>query len=144
MPFNTLLWRVVAMTPSGYVEAERSVLVDDGPLHFRGYPSNVQALREAADVPVVQRLVWFNRGFMRAEVQEDRLGLTDLRMGLEPDYNFSFEVAARRGDGWQAIAPVQQPWTAPVSGMAGVRALMAAMWKRIREPTREPVRASLG
>ena len=144
MPFNTLLWRVVAMTPSGYVEAERSVLVDDGPLHFRGYPSNVQALREAADVPVVQRLVWFNRGFMRAEVQEDRLVLSDLRMGLEPDYNFSFEVAARRGDGWQAIAPVQQPWTAPVSGMAGVRALMAAMWKRIREPTREPVRASLG
>ena len=43
--------------------------------------------------------------------------------------DFSFEVAARRGDGWQAIAPVQQPWTAPVSGMAGVRALMAAMWK---------------
>lgn len=144
MPFNTLLWRVVAMTPSGYVEAERSVLVDEGPLHFRGYPSNVQALREAADVPAVRRLVWFNRGFMRAQVQQDRLVLSDLRMGLEPDYNFRFEVAARHGDGWQAIAPVQQPWTVPVSGMAGVRELMAAMWKRIREPSHEPVRASLG
>ena len=26
MPFNTLLWRVVAMTPQGYVEAELSLI----------------------------------------------------------------------------------------------------------------------
>lgn len=144
MPFNTLLWRVVAMTPSGYVEAERSVVADEGPLVFRGYPSQVQALAEARDIAAVKRLTWFNRGFMRAQVQQDRLVLSDLRMGLEPDYNFRFEVAERRGDRWQAIAPVQQPWTAPVSGMAGLRSLMAAMWKRIREPSPEPLRASMG
>ncbi|MBD9479442.1 metal-dependent hydrolase [Pseudoxanthomonas sp. PXM02] len=143
MPFNTLLWRVVAMTPSGYVEAERSVLVDDGPMHFRGYPSNVQALREAAAVPAVQRLTWFNRGFMRAQVRQDRLVLSDLRMGLEPDYNFSFEVAERREGGWHPVPPVQQPWSAPVSGMAGLRQLFAAMWTRIRHPSPEPLRSTL-
>lgn len=142
MPFNTLLWRVVAMTPQGYVEAERSVL-DQGPMRFRGYPSNTQALAEARDIPAVQRLTWFNRGFMRAQVKGDRLVLSDLRMGLEPDYNFSFEVAQRQGAQWQAIAPVQQEWTAPVSGWEGLRSLFAAMWQRIWHESDVPLRESL-
>lgn len=144
MPFNTLLWRVVAMTPSGYVEAERSVVADSGPLAFRGYPSDVQALREAADVPAVRRLAWFNRGFMRARVAGDRLVLSDLRMGLEPDYTFNFEVAERRDGRWHAIAPVQQPWTPPVSGTAGLRRLLDAMWRRIWHPSETPVRSAVG
>jgi len=144
MPFNTLLWRVVAMTPSGYVEAERSVLVDEGPLRFRGYPSNVQALREAAAIPAVRRLAWFNHGFMRAQVQDGQLVLSDLRMGMEPDYNFRFQVAEQRDGGWHAIAPVQQPWSMPVSGWDGLRQLLAAMWWRIRHPSAEPVRAAIG
>lgn len=143
MPFNTLLWRVVAMTPSGYVEAERSVLVDEGPLQFRGYPSNVQALREAAAIPAVQRLAWFNHGFMRAQVQDGQLVLSDLRMGMEPDYNFRFQVAEQRDGRWQAIAPVQQPWSMPISGWDGLRRLLAAMWWRIRHPSPEPVRSAI-
>lgn len=144
MPFNTLLWRVVAMTPSGYVEAERSVLADEGPLSFRGYPSEVQALHEAADVPAVRRLAWFNRGFMRAQVQEGQLVLSDLRMGMEPDYNFRFNVAEQRDGRWQAIAPVQQPWSMPISGWGGMRQLLEVMWHRIRHPSAEPIRAALG
>lgn len=142
MPFNTLLWRVVAMTPSGYVEAERSVF-DKGPLVFRGYPSNTQALAEARDIPAVKRLTWFNRGFMRAQVQGDRLVLSDLRMGLEPDYTFQFAVAERRNDAWHAVAPVQLPWAAPVSGMDGMRKLMGAMWQRIWRQSDQPFRAAM-
>lgn len=142
-PFNTLLWRVVAMTPSGYVEAEYSVLADHGHMHFRGYPSNVQALAQAGAVPAVQRLYWFNRGFMRTQVQGDRLVLSDLRMGMEPDYTFSFEVAQRQGETWAAIAPVQQEWHAPISGWAGVKQLCAAMWQRIWHSSDRPMRESL-
>ena len=47
MPFNTLLWRVVAMTPNGYVVGDRSLVADHGPMRFEGHASNVQALREA-------------------------------------------------------------------------------------------------
>src|SRR5690606_35839194 len=54
MPFNTLLWRVVAMTPQGYVVGDRSLWADHGPMQFQGYPSNVQVLRQAAGVPAVQ------------------------------------------------------------------------------------------
>ncbi len=142
MPFNTLLWRVVAMTPSGYVEAEYSVVSDHGRMVFRGYPSQVQALAEARDIPAVQRLQWFNRGFMRARVRDDgTLVLSDLRMGLEPDYTFSFEVARRQDGRWQPIPPVQQPWQAPISGWSGLRTLLAAMWQRIWHADARPLRS---
>ncbi len=132
MPFNTLLWRVVAMTPQGYVVGDRSLWADHGPMHFQGYPSNVQALRQASDVPAVQRLQWFNHGFMRAQVKDGELVLSDLRMGLEPDYNFNFAVAAEQAGQWQAIAPRQEM---PSYREAGNRAILkqrlAQMWQRI-------------
>ncbi len=108
-PLNTVLWRVVAMTPSGYVEGHRSLWADRGrPMVFTGYPSDTQALREAATVPAVGRLAWFNHGFMRARVDDDGLELADLRMGAEPDYFFRFVVAERDAGGWRAITPRQR------------------------------------
>lgn len=40
MPLNTVLWRVVAMTPTGYVEGFRSLAADRGPMTFRSHRSN--------------------------------------------------------------------------------------------------------
>lgn len=110
MPFNTLLWRVVVMTPQGYLEGERSVLVDTGPMHFREYPSDRRSLEAVAGFDAVRRLRWFNRSFMKAEVRDGRLVLSDLRMGMEPDYTFQFVVAEREGDGWREIPPEQLRW----------------------------------
>lgn len=107
MPVNTVLWRVVAMTDDGYVEGFRSLAADRGPMQFTAYTSDVAALRENADLPAVQRLAWFNHGFMGAAVVDDTLQLSDLRMGSEPDYFFRFDVAQRAGDGWRSIPPVQ-------------------------------------
>ncbi|TDK33824.1 metal-dependent hydrolase [Luteimonas terrae] len=107
MPANTVLWRVVAMTPDGYLEGFRSLAVDRGPMQFTAYPSDTAALRANAHLPAVQRLAWFNSGFMGATVVDDRLVLSDLRMGNEPDYFFRFNVAERRGAGWGAVPPIQ-------------------------------------
>ncbi|KRG41988.1 hypothetical protein ARC78_09905 [Stenotrophomonas pictorum JCM 9942] len=132
MPFNTLLWRVVAMTPGGYVVGDRSLWADHGPMQFSGYPSNVQALRQAGEVPAVQRLNWFNRGFMRAQVQGGELVLSDLRMGLEPDYNFTFAVARIDGEDWQAIAPRQlRPVYREQGGRALLKQRLGEAWQRI-------------
>ncbi|MFK3846903.1 MULTISPECIES: metal-dependent hydrolase [Stenotrophomonas] len=138
MPFNTLLWRVVAMTPSGYVVADRSLVADKGEMHFEGFASNVQALRQAADIPAVQRLEWFNRGFMRAQVVDGRLVLSDLRMGLEPDYTFNFAVAAEREGRWQGIVPeqVRGDYSSP-EARADISRRLGRMWDRIwHEPVR--------
>src|SRR5690606_23019825 len=119
-PLNTLLWRVVAMTPDGYVEGEHSLVADRGPIRFRHYGSDVQALEEAGQhVPAVRRLAWFNRGFMKAQVRDGRLLLSDLRMGAEPDYSFTFAVAERDGGGWQAIPPEQLQWEVPRGDQLG-------------------------
>ena len=107
-PLNTLLWRVVAMTPDGYVEGFRSLAADTGPMVFQGHRSNTQALAEAQDIPAVRRLAWFNHGFMRAQVVDGELVLSDLRMGSEPDYFFSYAVARREVDGWHAVSPPRQ------------------------------------
>lgn len=136
MPFNTLLWRVVAITPGGYVEGERSLVADRGFMRFRGYPSNLQALGEAQAIPAAQRLAWFNHGFQKAEVQNRQLVISDLRMGSEPDYVFRFAVARHvlrpaqdeRDHVWVAIAPRQLdvPWRA--------RRGLGSVWRRIWQP----------
>ena len=133
-PFNTLLWRVVAMTPGGFVEGERSIVADHGSMRFSGHPSNVQALGEAADLPVVRRLAWFNHGFMQARVVEGELILADLRMGQEPDYSFNFAVAREGNGGWIALDPPRQPkfeWK--------MRRGWGDLWNRIwRQPPADP------
>src|SRR5690606_13322810 len=105
MPFNTLLWRVVAMTPEGYVEGFHSLVADRGDMRFEAHASDVRALQAAAGIPAVDRLAWFNHGFMRAREVDGELVLSDLRMGNEPDYFFNFAVARREGDGWQPLEP---------------------------------------
>src|SRR5690606_28297081 len=51
MPFNTLLWRVVVMTPDGFLEGERSLVADDGPMVFRAHASDTRALEETKSLP---------------------------------------------------------------------------------------------
>lgn len=125
MPFNTLLWRVVAMTPEGFVEGEHSLVADTRPIAFQHYRSDVQGLSQVHAYPAVARLIWFNRGFMKAGVRDGYLVLSDLRMGAEPDYSFNFAVARREGEGWREIPPqrLSWPWQA--------RRRLAQMWHRI-------------
>lgn len=129
MPFNILLWRVVAMSPEGHVEGERSLFADRGPMRLRAYRSDVEAYAQVRALPDVQRLAWFNHGFMKAQQHEGELVLSDLRMGAEPDYTFRFVVARRDGNRWQAIPARQLRWPWQASRRLG------AMWQRIwREP----------
>ncbi|MFT3805729.1 metal-dependent hydrolase [Arenimonas sp.] len=135
MPFNTLLWRVVAMTPAGFVEGEYSLVADGGaPIRFRHHPSDVAVLAQVKDFPAVRELAWFNHGFMKAEVFNGQVVLSDLRMGSEPDYSFRFAVAQHDTQRWYAIPPQQLewPWAA--------RERLPAIWRRIwhaDEATRE-------
>lgn len=131
MPFNTLLWRVVAMTPDGFVEGERSLVVDEGPMRFRRHASDVDALRAVAHLPDVRELAWFNRGFMKASTREGRLVVSDLRMGAEPDYTFRFIIARREAGRWIPVRVEQPdwPWDA--------RRRLSAMWQRIWIAPRE-------
>jgi inner membrane protein len=125
MPFNILLWRVVAMTPQGFVEGERSLAADRAAMEFREYRSDTRALHAVRDYAAVRRLDWFNRGFMKAQERDGQLVLSDLRMGAEPDYSFRFAVAQRTGEGWREIPPRQLRWPWEATRR------LDAMWRRI-------------
>ena len=95
--FNTVLWRVVAMHGDGrYDEGFRSLL-DDHPLRLRRYPVQPGLRAELAGVPAVQQLARFTQGFYKVHNQTvdgvRQATITDLRMGQEPHYTFSFVVA---------------------------------------------------
>lgn len=128
-PFNTFLWRVVAMTPTGYVEGERSIFDGDSPIRFRRYESDKAAERAAAQMPSAARMAWFNSGFQRARVIDNALVLTDLRMGSEPDYFFNYAVAQRDAMGqWQALQPSER-FSLP--GAKPRTAQLGRVWDRI-------------
>lgn len=109
MPFNTLLWRVVVMAPHGYWIGDRSLIADRGAMTFTFHASETQALEKLAPAPQLQRLLWFTHGFIGAQPQqrdgERRLILSDLRMGLEPDYVFRYDMASLDAQGQWRMAP---------------------------------------
>lgn len=91
-PFNSVLWRVLAIGPTEYHEGFHSLLDDDGALRFARHPRHPELLTPIADAWPVARLAWFTRGFYAAALRDEDVVLTDLRMGLEPDYIFAFRV----------------------------------------------------
>jgi len=103
--FNTVLWRVVAMTPDGYHEGFRSLLDVRPDIRFDRFERGA-ALREAlAGHDPVERIVRFSHGFWAMTTTGDRIAITDLRMGQEPTYVFAFLVGERR-DG--RLAPLER------------------------------------
>ena len=130
MPFNTLLWRVVVMTPRGFLEGERSLIADRGPIRFRAYRTDPSALAVAVAIPAGARLRWFASGFVKAQTRGDALVMTDLRMGSEPDYTFSYALARRVDGHWQPIPP-QRPDPGTARADVSLPTQLNMLWQRI-------------
>ena len=92
-PFNSLLWRVVVMEGDHYREGFYSLLDPDRDIHFQTYPNQARLLNQLENHWPVERLQWFSKGFLRVERSNNELLVSDLRMGTEPSYVFTFKVA---------------------------------------------------
>lgn len=123
-PLNTLLWRVVVMTDEGYLEGVDSLVVDESTMRFTAYSSAVDAMEDAGEIWAVKRLRWFAQDFVKAHIDNDKLVISDLRMGHEPNYVFSHVVATRGNPHWKEIPAELLPMS------LGDRAL-AETWDRI-------------
>ncbi|MCW8945478.1 MAG: metal-dependent hydrolase [Sedimenticola sp.] len=91
-PFNTLLWRIVAMDKTGYHEGYYSLLDKEPKITFTHYSSDNHLLDDLQQHWPVKRLTWFTKGFYKVEHLDGAIAMTDLRMGAEPDYVFRFKV----------------------------------------------------
>ncbi len=94
-PFNTVLWRVVAITGDEYHEGFYSLLDAQPKMAFDRFPRGNALAAELQGIDGVQRLVAFTKGFYKLEQRGSRLLISDLRMGQEPNYSFTFAVAER-------------------------------------------------
>jgi len=104
-PFNTVLWRIVAMREDGYEEGFYSLLDGERSLRLDRFPTDRALERALSDVWAVQRMTWFSRGFYKVHARDGEAFLADLRMGQEPFYVFEFRIARREGDRWLAVPP---------------------------------------
>ena len=121
---NTLLWRIVVQTEHGYLEGFDSLLSKQDSPEFTAYRFDRGLLEAADNVWAVSRLRWFSRDFVKASIDDDRLLITDLRMGQEPIYVFTHVVAAGGNPHWEAIP------TELMSPTIDERVLLDA-WKRM-------------
>lgn len=126
-PFTSLMWRVVVINETHYYEGFYSLFDGEVPISFEQHPRSLALLAPLHDSWPVQRLQWFTKDFYAASSQEGDIIITDLRMGLEPDYVFRFKVG-------EVANPHPQP--APVQRMASIRNFerLPWLWARIWDP----------
>jgi inner membrane protein len=104
--FNTVLWRVVALHGDGsYDEGFYSLLDNGRPMRLDRFSGSPALHSQLAGLDPVQRLGRFSRGFYKLHERDGRAVITDLRMGQEPHYVFSFPVARREGSAWAPVVP---------------------------------------
>lgn len=125
LPDLDVFWRVLVVGPTGYAEGYYSLLDRTRPLELTQYPSHPELLAGLEDAWAVRRLRWFTQGFYAVGREGDAVVITDLRMGLEPDYVFRFQVGE-----------VHNPHVVPVKSrhLPAERRLdrLGELWDRLR------------
>ena len=124
-PFNSLLWRAVVIDELGYYEAYYSVLDGSGEIPFTHYPSDRQLLAGIADHWPVQRLQWFSHDIYSVKRLQDDIVISDLRMGVEPNYVFRFKVGEF---GNPHAHPAEPEQLTPVRDLSRMPLLWARIW----------------
>lgn len=124
MPFNTLVWRVIAKTKDGnYYESVSSLFDRERPEWLR-QPLNLDLARALDDVPLHERLRWFTDDWLRYDAIGDALVVSDLRMGMAGHYTFRFKMAERTPEGgWKPVTP--SSWPSERGGRAELKLVLA-------------------
>ena len=104
-PFNTLLWRLVAITPTHYFEGHYSLFDASPRIRWRAYDRGAALIARHGHEPPVARIAAFSHGFFRLSESSGRLFVTDLRMGQEPNYTFNFDLGTPAELAAQSHAP---------------------------------------
>ncbi len=91
-PLSTLVWRVVALDGERFHEGFYALMDGDRAIRFVAHERGGALAAQHADHPQLQRLARFTDGFFKVRHNSDNLVVTDLRMGQEPHYVFSFDI----------------------------------------------------
>lgn len=124
-PFNTVLWRLVATTPTQFHEGFYSFMDATPTVRWTAHPRGAELMAPHGRAEPVERLAAFTHGFYRlATTADGQLRITDLRMGQEPEYTFNFDLGPLTAVG---SVPARQ-----VSQRPDVGAALSWLWKRLQ------------
>lgn len=105
--FNSVLWRVVVLAGPIYHEGFYSLFDGGRQIMFDRFESGTALSSALQDIEGVQRIAAFSKGFYKLHANDTQLLVTDLRMGQEPYYVFTFAVAERNSAAQPLPRPVQ-------------------------------------
>lgn len=128
MAFNSLVWRVLAKTPDGHYYEGISSAFDRDPPEMQRLPLNLDAAKALSGSALLQRLRWFTGDWLRYDEVGDALVVTDLRMGIQGNYTFRFNMAHRDSQGHWIV---DRPSLWQGSGAMFDRDDLALIWRRI-------------
>ena len=107
-PFNSVLWRVIAMEGDYYHEGFYSLLDAAPRIEFDRFPRGSALAPELQGIDGVQRIAAFSKGFFKLHQNGVRVLISDLRMGQEPTYIFTFAVAEKHSEAAPLAVSEQQ------------------------------------
>jgi len=144
MPFNSLLWRGIAIDGDRYLNVYRSVFDQRADATLHAHPRNLMFDAALDEYLPPQRLESFSQGNYAYRRDGLDILISDIRMGVTPDYVFTFKVGEIRDlaalesaeiDPRQTIAP------APIARVQADRDLSGFGWVLRRILDEDAVRA---
>jgi inner membrane protein len=104
-PFNTLFWKVIALDGPRYLNLYVPVFGDDTKVTAYAHPRGTARAACLAGNDAFRKLAAFNGGYFRIDVEDGEVLVSDLRMGLTPNYVFRFAVAEETPGGVVEMRP---------------------------------------
>jgi inner membrane protein len=103
--FNTLLWRAIAIDGDRYFNVYVPILGRDDGITVYAHPRAIGPAGCLDGNGAAARLASFSKGFYRVDRIGGEIVMSDLRMGLTPNYVFRFVVAEDSGGRVDPVAP---------------------------------------
>lgn len=126
--FNTLLWRAVVVTDDAHYEIYASVFDTPEQVSLYRYASAKHLLNNLKNERRLQQLQAFSKGIYGVYERDQTVLLSDLRMGIEGAYVFTFEVGKIENGEVIAADFEQQNMRPPLSKVGN-------LFRRITDPT---------
>lgn len=106
-PFNTVLWKVIAIDEKHYHNLYLSLFDGNRNPAIYSHARRPDLLTCLDGAPAVQKLIWFSDGYLRARETDGQILVADLRMGLTPNYVFQFAVGQEADGRIEAVPPTR-------------------------------------
>lgn len=116
-PFTTLFWKTIAIDGNRYINVYTSTLGGDDAVTVYAHPRRADLIECLSTNKRFQELSAFNKGIYSLAVEGDDVVMSDLRMGLSPNYVFRFAIAEAAADGMRSLdLPTRLPVIRGVDG----------------------------